>query len=171
MSSGGKSNGPWLAALKASLPASGSFSIGEIRNMNKLLLAAVLAIGMGTSLMAAEGESAVVTLKGVLQQDKNGFFIKIDGTFYDISIGDESKADMQKFYTGLEGDMVAVTGALHVQDVPNGKPYITVYSNDITRLKGVRVVRTTTEPETVIVREHYVERPRGIHLPGVHINW
>ena len=137
--------------------------------MNKILLAAVLALGIGSSLMAAEGESAIVTLKGVLQQDKNGFFIKIDGTFYDISIGDESKADMQKFYTGLEGDMVRVMGALHVQDVPNGKPYIVVYTNDITRLKGERIVRT--EPEAVIVREHYVERPRGIHLPGVHINW
>lgn len=139
--------------------------------MNKILLAFMLALGVGSFIQAAEPESAIVTLKGVLQQDKNGFFIKIDGTFYDITIGDESKADMQKFYTGLEGDMVRVVGALHVQDVPNGKPYIVVYTNDISRLKGERVVRTTTAPETVIVREHYVERERGIHLPGVHINW
>ena len=143
--------------------------------MKKYLLAAVLAVGlavgMSAPIFAAEPESVVVTIKGVLQEDKNGFFIKVDGTFYDVVINDESKADMHKFFTGLEGDMVKITGSLHVQDVPNGKPSMIVYSNDISRLKGEKIVRNVIVGEPVIVREHYYEHPRGINLPGIHINW
>jgi hypothetical protein len=137
------------------------------------ILAAVLAIGLGTSIFAGavEAESVVVTIRGVLEEDKNGFFITVDGGVYDISVNDESKADMHKFYTTLEGDMVKVVGSLHVYATSNGKSAMTVFSNDITRLKGEKIVRAAAPSETIVVREHYVERPRGINLPFVHINW
>ncbi len=139
--------------------------------MKNFVLAVVLAVGLGVPVFAVEAESAVITVKGVLQEDKNGFFVKVDGTVYDVSVNDESKADMHKFFTALEGDMVKVTGVLHVQDVPNAKSIMYIYSNDITRLKGEKIVRTEVVGEPVIVREHYVERSRGINLPFVHINW
>ncbi len=131
---------------------------------------------MGGAFMGAAVEvpqSVQVTIKGFLHEDKNGFFFKIDGVVYDISFHDDNKADMQKFYTGLQGDLVKVSGDLHVQEVKDGKPYLVVYTNDIARLKNETkvVVREGVVERPVVVREYYVEHPRGINLPFVHINW
>ncbi|HEY3319256.1 MAG TPA: hypothetical protein VGP72_02125 [Planctomycetota bacterium] len=151
---------------------------------NRLVLAVVLAVGLGVSAFAAaeaEKEAATVTVKGVLQEDKNGFFVTVDNVVYDIRINDESKADMHKFYTGLEGDLVKVTGKLHVEEVADKKPYMVLYSNEITRLKGEKVVvvqqpvvveQPVVVQPRVVVREVYVEHPRShIDVPFVHIRW
>jgi hypothetical protein len=68
--------------------------------------------------------------------------------------------------------MVKVVGELHVQEVKDGKSYMIIYTNDITRLKGerIKVARVETE-ERPVVREVYVERRSGIDLPLVHIHW
>ena len=141
---------------------------------SRLILAAVMALGMGTAAFAADTEGATVTVKGVLQEDKNGFFVSVDGVFYDVRINDESKADMHKFFGGLDGDLVKVTGVLHIEEVADKKPYLILYSNDITRLKGEKMVVAAT-PQPVVVREVYVEQPHNgpsIHIPGVlHIGW
>jgi hypothetical protein len=146
--------------------------------LGKCVLAVVLVLGFGaTAIMAAEPEGTKVTVKGILQEDKNGFFLKAgDGMVYDIRINDESKADMHKFYTGLEGDMVKVSGVLFTEETADKKPYQVVYSDDITRLKGERVAVVAREgvvvERPVVVREVYVEQPHSIHVPGVlHINW
>lgn len=141
--------------------------------MFKLLSVAVLVLGFGATAFAVEAQSVQVTVKGVLHEDKNGFFFQIDGMVYDIAVNVENKTDMHKFFAGLEGDMVRVTGALQHQEVKDGKSYMVVYTNDITRLKGERVVvsRVETEQHPVVVREYYVEHRKGIDLPFVHIGW
>ncbi|HEY3319201.1 MAG TPA: hypothetical protein VGP72_01845 [Planctomycetota bacterium] len=137
---------------------------------NRVILAAVLALGLGGTAFAAteaNKEDSTITVKGILQEDKNGFFLSADGVIYDVRINNESKADMHKFYTGLEGDLVEVSGVLHTE-VADNKPYMILYSNDITRLKGERVP-VAQRP----VREVYVEHPHssGIDVPFVHIHW
>jgi len=143
--------------------------------MFRLLVAVmfVSAIGAGAVASAAETETVQINVRGVLHEDKNGFFFQIDGIVYDIAVNDNNKADMHKFFSGLEGDMVTVSGELHVQEVKGGKPYMIVYTNEITRLKGerVRVINRTEVEERPIVREYYVERRSGIDLPLVHIHW
>ena len=140
------------------------------------VLAAVLAVGFGVSALAAtDKEGATVTVKGILQEDKNGFFVTVDGVIYDIRINEQSKADMHKFYTGLEGDLVKVAGVLHVEEVADKKPYLVLYTNDITRLKGEKVVvveHPVVVQRPVVVREVYVEHPHShIDVPFVHIGW
>lgn len=142
--------------------------------MVKYVCAVLLVLGMGSAAFAADPQNVQVTIKGILHEDKNGFFFKIEGAIYDISFNDENKADMHKFFTALEGDMVKVSGELHVQEVKDGKPFFTIYTNDIARLKGERVKvvsRETVVEEPVVTREYYVEHPHGINLPLVHINW
>jgi len=145
---------------------------------NRCVLALVLAVGLGVSAFAAtptDKDGATITVKGILQEDKNGFFIAVDDVIYDIRINDESKADMHKFYTGLGGDQVKVTGVLHIEEVADKKPYLFLYSNDITRLKGEKVVvveHPVVVQRPVVVREVYVEHPHShIDVPFVHIGW
>ena len=138
----------------------------------KYALIAVLALCAGAGFAVEQPESVQVAVKGVLHEDKNGFFFKIDNTVYDISVNAQNKDDMHKFFASLEGDMVKVSGQLHVQEVKNGQPYLIVYTNDITRLKGERIVtRERVVEERPIVREYYVEHHDRIDLPFVHIGW
>lgn len=141
----------------------------------RYVLIASLVIGLGASAFAAQEPNVTVTVKGILHEDKNGFFIQADNSVYDLVFDQGARADMHKFHDGLKGDWVKVSGALSVEDVANAKPRLVVYANDIGRFRPETVVTTTTEPvvveRPVIVREHYVERERGIHLPGIHINW
>jgi hypothetical protein len=138
---------------------------------NQLVVAVLLAVGLGISAFAARAaEGDKVTVRGILQEDKNGFFIKADDVIYDVRINEASKAEMHKFYTALDGDMVKVTGLLHVEEVADKKPYLVLFTNEIARLKGERPVAVVEQP--VVVREVYVERPRsGIDVPFVHIGW
>ena len=140
--------------------------------MIKVLSVALLLSSFGVAAIASDTQSVEVSVKGVLHEDKNGFFFQIDGMTYDIAVNAENKADMHKFFSGLEGDMVKVVGELHVQEVKDGKTYMIIYTNDITRLKGerIKVVHVETE-ERPVVREVYVEHRSGIDLPLVHIHW
>jgi hypothetical protein len=144
---------------------------------NKFILAVALAVGLVVSAFAAEeigkteNEGAKITVKGILHEDKNGFFLKVDKAIYDIRINNESKADMHKFYTSLEGDMVKISGVLRVEEAGDKKDkYLVLYTDDIARLKGERV---PVVEQPVVEREVYVEHPtNSFHIPGVlHINW
>jgi hypothetical protein len=137
--------------------------------MNKTMPLVVLLLCFGSVSFAEEPQSAMVTVRGILHEDKHGFFFQIEGTVYDIAVNDANKFDVHKFYTSLEGDMVTVSGVLHVQEVKGGKPYLVVATNEIARLKGERV-RVEVERRPV-VREYYVDRRPGIDLPLVHIRW
>lgn len=135
----------------------------------------LLALCCGTAIRAsdsADPQSVKVTITGVLHEDKNGFFFKIDNAIYDIAMNVENKDDMHKFYSGLNGDLVKITGELHVeQGENNSQMSLVVYTNDISRLKGQRVVRERVVEERPIIREHYVEHHNHIDLPFVHIGW
>lgn len=141
----------------------------------RFVAAAILAACMGVSWAA---DDVQVTIKGVLVEDKSGFYVRANGGMFDLYFTEDGRADMRKFHGTLQGDMVQVSGALQVRE-DKGKTFLMVYANDIRRLKGERVVVTETTttpvpvaPPPVIVRERYVERDRGgIHLPGIHINW
>ena len=143
----------------------------------RYVLIASLMVGLGASAFAAQEPNVTVTVKGILHEDKNGFFIQADNAVYDLVFDENSRADMHKFHAALKGDWVKVSGALRVEEVANAKPSLVVYANDIGRFRPETVVQTTTVAEPVvverpvIVREHYVEHNRGINLPGVHINW
>src|SRR3954467_1397775 len=108
--------------------------------VGKVFLAALLALTLGTSAFAAvESANVEVTVKGVMQEDKGGMFIVADGEYYDLVFNDSSNADMKKFYTGLEGDMVKVKGNLVVEHSKDGKTRLVVLANDVFRLRGERV--------------------------------
>lgn len=141
--------------------------------MIKHIAAAVLVAVLGGVAYSSESASISVTVKGILNEDKHGFFFEIDGMIYDIAVNDKNKDDVHKFYTDLGGDWVTVSGGLHYQEVKDGKSYMVIYTSEIARLKADRVRAATApqEPERVIVREHYVERQGGIDLPLVHIRW
>jgi len=133
-------------------------------------------MGLGVGAFAAtDAAGGSVTVKGMLQEDKNGFFIKVDEVIFDIRINDQSKADVHKFYTSLQGDMVNVTGVLRVEEVADKKPYVLLYANGIARVKIERVAvaqQPVVVEQPVVVREVYVERPRShIDVPFVHIGW
>jgi len=140
---------------------------------SKFLAAAVLAASFG---MTWAAEDAQVTIKGVLLEDKNGFYVRANGGTFDLYFSEEGREDLRKFHKGLEGDMVQVSGSLQVRE-DKGHTFLMVYANDISRLKGEHVVVRETppvvvSPPPVVVRERYVERDHvGIHLPGIHIHW
>ena len=141
--------------------------------VGKMILAATLALTLGTAAYAAAetpSGNVEVTVKGIMQEDKGGMFIVADGEYYDLVFGDESSADMKKFFGGLEGDWVKVKGNLVVEKSKEGKTRLVVVTNDVSRLRGERTV-IKYEPRVIEERPVYVERSRGIHLPGVHINW
>ena len=141
--------------------------------VGKMILAAALALMLGTTVFAADERTGnvEVTVKGVMQEDKGGMFIIADGEYYDLVFGDDSSADMKKFHSGLEGDLVRVKGNLVVEKSKEGKMRLIVLANDVARLRGERA--PAVKVETRVIEEHpvYVERRNGIHLPGVHINW
>jgi len=141
----------------------------------KLVLAAALALTMGMTAFAEEksANNVEVTVKGVMQEDKGGMFIVADGQYYDLVFGDDSNADMKKFHSGLEGDMVRVQGKLIVEKDKDGKVRLVVVAGEVARLRGMHAVDAKFEPRIVEERPVYIERERsrGIHLPGVHINW
>jgi hypothetical protein len=140
--------------------------------VGKMVVAAALALTFGTAAFAEDTSGSVeVTVKGIMQEDKGGMFIVADGLYFDLVFNEESAADMKKFHSGLEGDMVKVTGVLVVEKNKDGSSRMIVLANDVARLKGVRTV-VRVEPRIVEERPVYVrERRSGIHLPGVHINW
>lgn len=141
----------------------------------KMVLAATLALTAGTAAFAAAqaNPNVEVTVKGIMQEDKGGMFIVADGQYYDLVFADDSNADMKKFHTGLEGDLVRVKGSLVVEKSKDGKIRLVVVTNDVSRLRGERPVDVKYEPRIVEERPIYIERERsrGINLPGVHINW
>ena len=139
--------------------------------IGKMILAASLALAFGATAFAAQDSNVEVAVKGIMQEDKGGMFIYADGQFYDLVFGDESTADMKKFHGGLEGDMVRVKGNLIVEKNKEGKMRLVVLANDVARLRGERAVDIKYEPRIIEERPIYVERTRGIHLPGVHFNW
>lgn len=144
--------------------------------VGKVFLAAILALTLGTSAFAAveSSNNVEVTVKGVMQEDKGGMFIVADGEYYDLVFDDTSSADMKKFYTGLEGDLVKVKGNLVVEKSKDGKIRLVVLANDVFRLRGERLPADVKyEPRVIEERPVIIERERtrGIHLPGVHINW
>ena len=140
----------------------------------KYLLVALLAFsGMA---FAADEDDAKITLKGTLHGDKFGYFVQANGGVFELIFNESGKADMQKFYGDIKGDLVQVAGTLYIDDDGKGKPRMTVYANDISRVKRVVVTErreVVTTPPPVIVRETYVEprRRHGVDLPGVHIHW
>jgi hypothetical protein len=148
---------------------------GEFLMFGKMVLASTLALTLGVTAFAATdlGKSVEVTVKGVMQEDKGGMFIVADGEYYDLVFGDDSSADMKKFHSGLEGDMVRVKGNLIVDRTKDGKVRLVVLTNDVARLKGERAPEIKYEPRVVEERPVFIERERsrGINLPGVHINW
>ncbi len=144
----------------------------------RFFAAAILAACMGASWAS---DDVQVTIKGVLNEDKNGFYVRANGGMFDLYFTEEGRADMRKFHSSLQGDMVQVSGTLNVRE-HNGKTFLNVYASDIKRMKGERAVTETTTtttvvpaappPPPVVVRERYVERDHsGIHLPGIHIHW
>ena len=140
----------------------------------KMILAATLALTLGTAAFAATDApsgNVEITVKGIMQEDKGGMFIVADGEYYDLVFGDDSSADMKKFFGGLEGDLVKVKGNLVVEKSKEGKTRLVVVTNDVSRLRGERPTVVKYEPRVIEERPVYVERSRGIHLPGVHINW
>ncbi|HLX64737.1 MAG TPA: hypothetical protein VKX17_25930 [Planctomycetota bacterium] len=143
--------------------------------IGRFILAIVMAAAVATPLWAETAdEGANVTIRGRMHEDKHGFFVTANGGLYDLQFADNAKADMHKFYGGLNGDFVQVTGSLYVDNDDKGKAHMTVYANDITRFKPTAVVteRRVVEPPPVIVREEYVEHRRnGVDLPGIHIHW
>ena len=142
--------------------------------MFKLLSIALLVSVFGGATMAADGQNVQATVTGVLHVDNHGFFFQIDGMVYDIYVNDDNRADMHKFYDGLGGDMATVSGELHVQDVKDGKSYMVLYSNNVSRLRvasAVGVAHVEPVQPVVVVREHYVEHRSGINLPFVHIGF
>jgi len=140
--------------------------------VGKMILAATLALTFGATAFAAqEAHSVEVTVKGVMQEDKAGMFIIADGEYYHLVFSDESSADMKKFHSGLEGDMVRAKGNLVVEKDKDGKKRLVVLVNDVARLRGERAVDVKYEPRIIVEHPVYVERSNSIHLPGVHINW
>jgi hypothetical protein len=141
--------------------------------VSKVVLAAALALSLGGVAFAATetAKNVEVTVKGVMQEDKGGMFIVADGEYYDMVFSDESSADMKKFHSGLEGDMVRVKGNLIVERTKDGKVRLVVLANDVARLRGERAPEVKYEARVIEKRPVYVEQSRGIHLPGVHINW
>ena len=143
--------------------------------LSRFVLITALMVGLGASVFAAQEPNVTVTVKGILHEDKNGFFIQADNSVYDLVFDEGSRADMHKFHGALKGDWVKVSGAFRIEEVANAKPHLVVYANDIGRFRPETVVTTTTEPvvveRPVVVREHYIEHDRGINLPGIHINW
>jgi hypothetical protein len=141
--------------------------------MIKILAAVLLAAGFASGVFAEENQNIQVTIKGVLHEDKNGFFFQIDGMVYDIVFNARNKGDMHKFYADLKGDTVKVSGELHIQEVKDKKPYMIVYTNEIARVKGdeTKVITRVETVERPVVREYYVEHRPGVDLPFVHIHW
>jgi hypothetical protein len=141
--------------------------------IGKMTVVALLALTFGTSAFAEDNSGSVeVIVKGIMQEDKGGMFIVADGQYFDLVFNEESSADMKKFHSGLEGDMVKVTGVLVVEKSKQGNVRLLVLANDVARLRGVRSTVVKIEPRVVEERPVYVrERRSGIHLPGVHINW
>jgi hypothetical protein len=141
--------------------------------LGKVLLTALLVV-TGTA-FAVDEDDAKVTIKGTLHGDKFGYFVHANGGVFDLIFSEAGKADMQKFYGEIKGDLVQVAGTLYVDDDGKGKPRLTVYANDISRVKRVVVTErreVVVAPPPVIVREEYVERRRhGVDLPGIHIHW
>lgn len=140
----------------------------------KMVLAAAMALTLGASAFAAhEAGSVEVTVKGVMQEDKGGLFIVVDGQYYDVVFDDDSSVEMKKFHSRLEGDMVRVKGNLVVEKGKNGSLRLLVLANEVARLRGERATEVKYEPRVVEERPVYVERERarGIRLPGVRINW
>ncbi len=141
--------------------------------VGKMVLAAAMALTLGTTAFAAQESGNVeVSVKGIMQEDKGGMFIVADGEYYDLVFGDDSSADMKKFHSGLEGDLVRVKGFLIVEKSKEGKVRLVVLANDVARLRGERAV-VKVEARVIEERPVYVERERsrGIRLPGVRINW
>lgn len=137
----------------------------------KVLAAMFVACVLFPLVQGAE-ESVNVQIKGVLHEDKNGFFIRANGGVFDLYFTDEGRADMHKFHSSLEGDMVSVSGTMRVQQ-DKGRDFLMVYATDISRLKGEKVVVREVPEQPVIIRDRYIEREHGggIHLPGIHIHW
>jgi len=129
------------------------------------------------AVFAQDEDDIKVTIKGTLHGDKFGYFVQANGGVFDLVFSAAGKADMQRFHNELKGDLVQVQGTLYIDDDGGkGKARLTVYANDITRVKRVVVTErreVVTTPPPVVVRETYVEpRPRhGVDLPGVHIHW
>jgi hypothetical protein len=146
--------------------------VEEIQMVGKMILAATMALTLGTAAFAGETNSVEVTVKGIMQEDKGGMFIVADGEYYDLVFSEDSSADMKKFHSSLEGDMVKVKGFLVVEKSKEGKVRLVVLANDVARLRGERVA-VKVEARVIEERPVYVERERsrGIRLPGVHINW
>lgn len=143
--------------------------------VGKVILAATLALALGATAFAAQETtgSVEVTVKGVMQEDKGGMFIVADGQPYDLVFDQNSSADMKKFHSSLEGDMVRVKGNLVVEKDKDGKMHLVVMANEVARLRGQRGTDVKYEPRVIEERPVYIERYHrsGIHLPGVHINW
>ena len=136
------------------------------------IVVGVLALVCSAGAFAVEATGNVeVTVKGVMQEDKAGMFIVADGQYYDLAFSDDSSADMKKFRSSLNGDMVRVKGNLLVEKSKEGKTRLIVQANEVARLRGERAPEVRYE--TRVIEDHpvYVEHEHGIHLPGVHINW
>ena len=142
--------------------------------MFRLLSIALLVSVLGGMAMASDGQNVQATVTGALHRDHHGFFFQIDGMVYDLYLNEDNRADMHKFYDSLGGDMATISGELHVQEVKDGKPYMVVYANNVSRLRVAAPVAVTrvepAPPPPVIVREHYVEH-RHIDLPFIHIGF
>lgn len=142
----------------------------------RLLMSALLVL-VGTT-FAADDDDVKVTVKGTLHGDKFGYFVQANGGVFELVFNEAGKADMQRFHGEIKGDLVQVQGTLFVEDDGGkGKARLTLYANDISRVKRVVVTErrevVVTPPPPVIVRETWVEprRRHGVDLPGVHIHW
>jgi len=142
---------------------------------SKLMLTASLALMLGATVFGEDKpvNNVEVSVKGVMQEDKGGMFIVADGQYFDLVFPDDSSADMKKFHSSLEGDMVQVHGKLVVEKDKDGKVRLVVVAGEVNRMRGVRATETHFEPRVIETQPVYIERERerGIHLPGVHINW
>jgi|ERR1043165_2713903 hypothetical protein len=138
----------------------------------RIFVAALLALT--TAAFTADEDDVNVTVKGTLHADKFGYFVQANGGVFDLVFNETGKADMERFNRDLKGDLVQVSGKLYVDDDGKAKPRMTVYANDISRVKRAVVVteRVVTTPPPVIVREEYIVHKRhGVDLPGIHIHW
>ncbi len=132
--------------------------------MKKHIFGAVLLLALGGTAFAAQDDYARVEVKGILQEDRDGMFIKADGKTFDINFNKGEKIPQVN-------DLIVVSGKLNVEEMTDGKPKLVVNANRVTVLEPANVKYQSENPPPVIRERVIEERRHGVDLPGVHVHW
>ena len=141
--------------------------------MVKLGSLVLLLACLGSAGMASDTQSVQITVMGVLHENKNGFYFKVDGMVFEIARSIDRKSNRYKFYTGVEGDTVKVTGELQIQTVNAGRLYMVIHSDDIVRLNSekTRMASRAALESASFAGGLFTARRKVIHAPFVYLYW